>query len=579
DSLHKKLGDAFSGPPYETQERFNAFRQFKKFSARYEGLDLAKWLPRLSVNYYHQKLSFPQSQYEYIINSGSSFTGNTFTGNPSTFTIRTFTDNKNTVTSDGIDGQVNLQPITGLIVTLGGGTLIDSSKDEFNRYFVDPTSPTRAALPNTPSTPAIFGGASAPNTRYTDNNFYALGDLDRFRLFRISLSLRVDNWRTKASPSQSFPLGSEFAVLNAAIPALQANPNPLQSQLDALPKLTQLAGRTGNVTTSNFSYTGGIGVVFRLPFGVNPYFKFSNSYREGSLTERYLIRNFPAFPGLVAIVVGNPNIKPEKGKNYEAGIKVQNNFFQGSLGYFRNDLTDLIRFQTPDVGNLCVAANPSAGLLPLNAIFAPLAGCAVGQSAISFNGRSNLSSATISGFEGTAEASIPLNGLGSINPFLSFGTLSGTNKSPNALQIRIINELYNRGDTPLKLKGTILDVPLGNITPLRMIGGLNFSDTKGRFYAEYSFRYQSRVERADPSSFVGTTLINYGTFASLNSIFKQTIKGGYAWKNDKYRFSINAGIDNLTDRLYWEHFQNAPATGRSFIIGFTTEFFNLLGNK
>lgn len=580
-SQHKDLGDAFSGPPYETQERFNTFRNFDKYGIRYEGLDIAEWLPRVSVNYYHQKLSFPQAQFEYVNVPGGSFNGNIFTGNPSVFRINTFTDNKNTITTDGFDAQANFQPFAGLIITAGGGTLIDKSQDEFSRFSINPASPTREPLPNTLTTPVIIGGASSPNTKYTDNNFYLLGEFDRIKWVRLSASVRVDNWKTKATPSNNFPLGAEFGVLQASIAPLTANPNPLQSQLAALPTLTNLAARTGEVTTDNISTTGGFGVVFRLPYSINPYFRFATGYREGSLTERYLIRNFPAFPGLVAIVVGNPNIEPETNKSYDVGVKVQQKYFSGSFGYFRNELENLIRFQTPDVGNFCVAPNPAAGLSTLTVpTLAAAAGCPLGTSAISFNGRSNLASALISGFEGTGEVSVPLGNFGSLNPFVSFGTLKGTNKAPNALQLRVINEIYNRDNIAgIPLKGSIDDVPLGDITPFRLLGGVQYIDSKGRFTAEYNFRHQSRVERANPTSFIGTTLVNFGTFASLNGFTRHNLRAGYSWRSERYRFSLNAGIDNLTDKLYWEQFQNAPAPGRSFVFGFTTEFFNLLGNK
>jgi len=39
---------------------------------------------------------------------------------------------------------------------------------------------------------------------------------------------------------------------------------------------------------------------------------------------------------------------------------------------------------------------------------------------------------------------------------------------------------------------------------------------------------------------------------------------------------FTAGIQNLTNGLYFEHFQTAPAPGRSFVFGTTIEAFNLL---
>jgi hypothetical protein len=195
---------------------------------------------------------------------------------------------------------------------------------------------------------------------------------------------------------------------------------------------------------------------------------------------------------------------------------------------------------------------------------------------VQINARINQASATIKGFESTGEASISLGGMGSINPFYSLGALHGTNGSPTTVQITQLNAIYNRSNTPIKLTGSASDFPLGSITPFRVIAGAQYLDSKGRISAEYNWRHQNQVTRADPSQFVGTALINYGSFASLAAIDKHSIKGGYNWKSDKYKFTLNAGIDNLADKFFFEHFQNAPAPGRSFVFGFTIEAFNIL---
>jgi len=109
-----------------------------------------------------------------------------------------------------------------------------------------------------------------------------------------------------------------------------------------------------------------------------------------------------------------------------------------------------------------------------------------------------------------------------------------------------------------------------------LIGGTQFIDRSGRIFIEYSFRHQARVKRIAPGTLTGTTLVNYGVYASLNSFTRHDIKGGYSFSTDRGRVSINAGITNIANKLYWEHFQTAPAPGRSFIFGVTTEIFNLL---
>lgn len=571
NSSHSNLGDAFSGPPYETQERFNPFREYDKFGLRYEGLDLSKFIPRVSVNFYYQKLSFPQAQYDYTNQANGSYSGSTFTGRPSIFTLNTFTSNKNTITSVNIDAQTTLQPFRGMFVTVGAQNLKDSSRDEFYNYgFFNGNR-------NQPNfTTGLQRGASSPNTTYTNRAFFTQAEFDRIRWIRVSGGFRIDNWKTKATPSAEFPLRFEFGVLAAALPALQANPGPLAPQVSSIPQLIGLANRTGEVTSDSTSLTGNFGVVLRLPYGINPYFRYGTSYREPSITERYIIRNFPAFPGLTAIVVGNPNLEPEKGRNYDVGVKAQGRWYSASFGYFKNDLKNLIVFQTPDFGNICVAPNPTIGLLPLSAIFVNSARpCAIGQSAISFNGRINQADNVISGFEGTGEVSVPLGDVGSINPFVSFGTLHGTNKSPTPLRLYQLQILQSLSDIPIEIGGSADDFPLGNITPFRLLGGANFTDKSGRFFVEYSFRHQAKITRIDPNSLTGTTLVNFGTYASLNSFTKHSIKGGYTWRTDRYRLSLNAGIENLTDKLFWEHFQNSPAPGRSFVFGFTTEIFNI----
>ena len=580
NSQHSNLGDAFSGPPYETQERFNTFRSYDKFGLRYEGVDFASWLPRVAVNFYRQKLTFPQDVFEYTnqaataANPNGSYTGNVFTGLQSRLTLSRFTDNKNTITTNNIDAQATVAPFAGLLVTGGVQDLKDYSRDEFTNYgFINFDF-------NNPSSVGAQRGASAPNTTYNDRAAFFQADFDRFKYLRITGGLRVDNWRTKASPSAEFPLGNEFAVLQLSLPQLQARPGALAPQVNTIPSLIALAGRTSDIRTNNTSTTGSFGIVGRLPYGINPYFRYGTSYREPSITERYLIRIFAAFPGLVAPVVGNPGLKPETGRSYDVGVKAQGRNYTASFGYFRNDLKNLIVTQTPEFGNICVAPNPSIGLLPLSPIFAGSAGCPIGQSAISFNGRINQANNVYDGFEGTGEYSQSLGRLGSLNPFVSFGSLHGKNESPTALNIYRLQTLEARTNSPIKITGSVDDFPLGNITPFRIFGGLQYNDATGRLFLEYAIRHQNRVTRIDPSSLTGTTLVNYGTYRSLGEITKQDIRGGYVFRRaERYRLSFTAGIQNLTDRLFWEQFQNAPAPGRSYIFGFTTEFYNLLGNK
>jgi outer membrane receptor protein involved in Fe transport len=566
-------GNAFSGPPYETQERYGSYRSFSKFGIRYEILGLAKWLPRASANYFYQKLSFPQNQYTFNnLNAtfGGSYNANananltSFTGNTSLFGAGSYIDNRNTISTDGIDLQGTIAPFNGLFITVGGGKTKDYSRDTFFSSSFAGFGPARLFT----GTPRV--GASSPVTTYTDKNIYFQAEFDRVKWFRLTGGMRHDNWITRAIGGNGFPLSSELAVLNAVTPSLIANPMALGSLISAIPNLIGITSGTGTSGSNRKSTTYNFGIVGRLPFGINPYFRWANSYREPGITERYLIRNFtPGLPGLASLVVGNPNLSPETGKNYDVGVKISQKYFNFSLGYFRNEIKNLLIFSPAQ--SYCVAPVPGAP----GGFAAGNCGSVVGRTLdVQVNARINSDSALIRGWESTAEASIPLGSLGSMNPFYSLGSLYGRNNNPTALDVAQINAIYTRTNNPIPLSGSATDFPLGGITPFRIIYGTQYLNASGRFFAEYNIRHQNRVTRVPPGQFVGTALINHGSFASLAAFDKHSVKGGYNWKNEKYKFSVTAGVDNLADRLFWEHFNTAPAPGRSFVFGFTTEIFN-----
>ncbi|MGH9841051.1 MAG: TonB-dependent receptor [Blastocatellia bacterium] len=574
NSQHFDLGNAFSGPPYEIQDRYSGFRRLDKYGVRYEGLEIAPWLARLTGGYYRQKLSFPQDQITNSIRLGSSYVTTPaparFTGDPSTFIRVDFTMNKNSVTTNGADVQASLLPFSGMILTTGFQYFRDESFDEFERFAYNQT--TGAVNPAT-----LIRGASTPRTFYGDKAFFAQAEFDKVRWLRLSGGVRVDKWSTEAQPTTGFPLGAEFSLLRAALPILAQNPGPLAPQVNSFGPITQLAGGQGSANTSSTAVTGNVGAVLRLPGGVNPYFRWSNSYREPSVSERYLIRNFIGFPNVLsAVVVGNPLLEPETGQNYEAGVKVQQRRFNASFGYFRNRLKNLIVFASPVFnppqsifGNtyITIPADPAIG-----ALGSPANG---GRHSIQINGRINQASNLIYGFESTFEGSIGLGIAGSLTPFGSMSWLHGTNESPTTAQLNIVRQFFNRGDLPFKFEGSESDVPLANITPFRGLWGVQYNDVRATWFIEYTARHQARVKRVNPSGFEGN-LVNYGSFASLNAFTRHAVKGGYTWRKENYRMQFTVGIDNLTDKLYWEHFQNAPAPGLAYVFGMTLDFFNLL---
>ena len=574
NSQHYNIGQAFNTPPFDPFISGLSFRRLDKYGARYEGREFTGWLMRVAAGFYWQKFSSPQDQITTNIPNAASVNGesswtlqsvpnpnvpNTFidlsvlTGKPSVFQFANTTSNhnKNTITSTGADVQATLAPFANALLTTGFVYLKDDSQDEFARFTFSATGqPTN-----------FVAGATTPNANYRNLGGFALLEYDTARWLRLTGGLRVDNWQTEAVPTKGFPLGSEVAILNASLSALKANPGGLN--INGIDGALALVSGTGKLTTDNTIVTGNAGAVVRLPFGVNPYFRWGNSYREPEITTRYIVRNFGS-PAFSVPLVSNTNLKPERGKNYDAGVKIRRASWQASFGWFRNDLSDFIRSVTSPV--YFIPANPAQGLLPL---------FPGGPHGVQYAQRVNTARARIQGLEATAETSLPLGDWGSLTPFVTLGYLKGTDLTPLANALTVIERFYNSGSL-IQLKGSPNDVQLQNITPLRAVWGASYWDKQGAWFAEYLLRAQARVRRVDPLDITAPTTTQYGTFASLAPFVRQSVRVGYQWRREHHRLSFNVGLENLTNRLYFEQFQAAPAPGRSLVFGLTMDFLNLL---
>ena len=563
-SQHKDLGFPFIDPPFDVRNEFDGFRRLDKYGLRYEARGLNRIVPRISASVYSQKYSFADDTFTSSINQGSSWTlvpgpGSQpiteITGNPSTFALAGFTDGKNALTSTGADADATFTPIRGFLITSGLGYLRESSRDDFSQANFG----AGAGI-----TSEITGRASNPNSIYQNIGWFNLVEYEATRWLLLTGGFRLDNWRTQARITPGFPIATEGAVLAASLSQLQATPGPID-----LAGLNQVAGLTEGlkgIHTDNTVPTGNVGAVLRLPHHVNPYFRWSTSYREPGITERYTLRDFGT-PSFSVLQVPNTALKPERGQGYESGVKARGNRWDASVGYFRNNYTDFL--QTSLSSTLFIPADPAQGIDPVSPEF-PFHGVLIAQ-------RTNTARARIQGVESSAEFSVPVPHAGSITPYESLGAMKGTNLAPDPATVLLLNEFYNRPGASVPLKGSPTDAPLTNIAPFRGIFGVRF-DSRGGAFADYEVRYQARVERVDPEQLTTTILSQYGSFAGLNSFAVQSVRAGYTFRKEECRIQITAGIENLTDRLYFEQFLNAPAPGRSFVFGISLGLDNLLGH-
>jgi hemoglobin/transferrin/lactoferrin receptor protein len=562
NSQHKNLGFPFIAAPFDPRTQFNSFRRLDKYGLRYESRELTPWLPRITLGFYRQKYSFPDDTRTSPILLGSSWTlapdPNTptnllavLTGNRSVFTAGNLSENKNSITTYAADVQATFAPAIGTLLTTGMGYLRDSSADQFSRTdFVPPFQ-------------VVSGRASNPDSIYRNLGWFSLVEHEVNRWLRLTGGLRVDNWRTEARVTRGFPLGVESILLDLTFARLVSNPGPINPQGAA--GIVDLVKGIKGIATARTVVTGNAGVVVRLPQGISPYFRWGNSYREPGITERYLLRDF-GDPTFSVLVIPNTGLKPERGREYDVGVKVQRAKWNASVDYFRNDLQDFIgsTFGPP----LFVPADPSKGLAAISPFF-PFHGVLYVQ-------RTNTSRARIQGLESTYEMSLQLGHLGTITPFGTLGWLKGSNLAPDQNTLKLLAQFYNRTDTPIPLRGSATDAPLSSITPLRTFNGIRFDNSRRSWFAEYENRYQARVKRADPLDLSAAVATEYGTAASLNSFAVQSLRGGYMVRRESYRLFFTVGAENLTNRLYFEHFQTAPAPGRAVVFGTTFEVFNLL---
>ena len=562
NSQHQNLGFSFIAPPFDPRTQFNSFRRLDKYGLRYEGRELRSWLPRVAAGFFGQKYVVPDDTITSQIVLGSSWTlvpdpnapqtlVPQLTGNRSTFTPVNLSQNKNSVTTYGLDLQATFAPFAGTLLTTGVGYLRDSSADEFSRAdFVAPFK-------------VVSGRASNPNSVYRNWGWFSLLEHEPRKWLRLTGGLRVDNWRTEARVTQGFPLGVESRLLDLSFSMLNAHPGPIN--LAGAANVLDLVKGVKGITTSRTVVTGNAAAVVRLPQGINPYFRWGNSYREPGITERYLLRDF-GDPTFSVLVIPNAALSPERGSEYDVGVKVQRARWNAAFGYFRNNLNDFIAsaFAPP----LFVPPDPAQGINAISPFF-PFHGVLYVQ-------RTNTARARIQGLEANYEMSLQLGRVGVITPFGSLGWLKGSNLTPDQNTLKLLAQFYNRSDTPLPLRGSANDAPLSSITPLRTINGVRFDSSKRRWFGEYEIRYQGRVERADPLDLSAAVSTEFGTFRSLNSFAVQTLRGGYTIRGEKHRLVFTVGLENLTNRLYFEHFQTAPAPGRSVVFGTTVELNSLI---
>ncbi len=476
-----------------------------RVSARYEARAVTPWLANLSLTAHYQKterLLRNLLPVQFPAPTPVAFFP------ISVFRLDVLSDTEQRVTTPGIDLQAVFVPASNHLLTTGLTFYRDSSRD--SRTTTTTMSLVgqvalgqRGPAPTVFPTPVQLGPPTiAHPVRVPDAS---LRDVAIFA---------QDEWRLKPNLSLVAGLRGDFYnVTTEATPgydvaSVVAGANP--------PVDPATLPDPNGATYTRQALTGDIGLVANAGGTVSPFVRYGRSYRHPNLEE--LLFAGPATAGSIA---PNVTLEPEQGNNVDAGAKFNFPRFSGGAYFFVNQYSNFI------VQDLPIAVTPSGPLVQTT----------------------NYADVRIHGVELSADAPLVFE-QGVLTLSASTAFMRGT---------------ITKGLNPLD--GSALDgEPADNITPLKILAAVRFTEPRGRWWGEYGIRTQTDVTRVTPTLLTSPFRIAQDLL-SLDGFTVQRLGWGVALTRSRDQLSLNFAIENLANKYYREHFQFAPARGRSFTVG------------
>lgn len=484
---------------------FNGFFPFSnrdKVSARYDSAGLTENLQRLSIS------GFYQTQYRNFTNILTVPPAPPFFPGMYQFS-ETVTDTK----SVGFDAQSDWQIGSRNYLTAGTSFFRDENSDR--RLNISASTPTSTNRTQTNT-------RSVPDANLTNFAAFAQNEFRVTRRFKLIGGVRFDNFRTHADPTTGFAL-----------------PNLRLDQISDL-GIGELA--TGlNVT--NTAVTGDVGAVFNLTDNIAVSGRVGRSFRTPNIFELFFTDN----GSVGGFVVGNPNLKPESGINFDSSVKFRNKRFSASATYFNNSYKDFLAtvpaVSTPnDDGRECPVFIVRPGTIyDANRCF--IVSSPPGRAPVRVYQTQNFDRVRIQGFEAEFDAPIKIS-LGYLTPYGNFS--------------------YLRGDDTAKGQ------PLNFISPFRTNVGVRWQNLGKAYFFDYNTRIVGKQERLT-ASYLQQPTSQGGNGGPEAGFVTHNVSGGYYFRRERFNLGINLGVSNIFDRAYSEQFVFSPARGRSFTIGTTWE--------
>ncbi|OFW00847.1 MAG: hypothetical protein A3I61_12580 [Acidobacteria bacterium RIFCSPLOWO2_02_FULL_68_18] len=498
-------------PDFAAPYFFNAvslpFNRLDKVSARYEAQAVTPWLANLSVTSYYQR------QERLLQNLlPVQFPAPAATFFPiSVMRLDVLSKTAQRVWTPGVDVQAVLVPASRHLLTTGFTWYRDRSGDE--RTTETTTSLLgQVALGARGPAAVVFPGpvrlgppVVAHPVRVPD------------AAFRDIAVFAQDEWRPWSEVSIIAGLRTDvYRVGIDATPGYSVASVVAGARPAINPSTLPPAGET---TYSRTAVTGDVGLIARPDRAISPFVRYGRSYRHPNLEE--MLYAGPATAGYIA---PNVAVRPEIGNNVDAGAKFRRGPLTGGAYMFFNRYQDFI------AQDLVVATTPAG----------PLAQA------------TNFADVRITGVEMNVDAPIVLwQG--------HMLTLSGAAAFSRGTVVEGVNPRDGR-----PLDGT----PADNITPSKGLLTARFTERRGRWWAEYGVRAQGEVSRVAFTVLDSPFLIPQDLLA-LEGVAVQRAALGVNLTRARDRAGVVFAVENLADRFYREHFQFAPARGRSFTVGLT----------
>jgi hemoglobin/transferrin/lactoferrin receptor protein len=498
--------------PFFFQGITTPFSNFDKFSATYTLTNPTPWLARLSITPYYQRqdrLLHNDTPAQFAVPTGGSFF-------PINMRFRqVLSDTRQQVWTPGVDVQAALLTHPTNVLTVGATIFQDRSEDERTTTRIN--SEVGNVNVNQFFVPIATIYAAPIPLPTTVEHPVRVPDAT----FRDAGFFAQDEWSAASILRLTGGVRVDsYRVVTRATPGydvatLVAGAKPAIDPA-TLPDIN-------GVTVSRNAFTGEAGAVLFPERPVSLFTHYGRSYRHPNLEE--LLFSGPATAGNI---VPNITVKPETGHNVDVGAQFRSARFGGSAAYFNNTYDNFISTE------ITAAITTQEGNSSISQAI-------------------NLAKVRIQGFEAEGSAPIVAGGLNWL-PTVSLAYTRGT---------------VLGGTSPLS--GTSLaGQPQDNITPLKVSAGLRVNDRRERWWASYGVRAQSEVKRVSPL-LTGSPFLIPQDLLALDGFGVHRVAFGYDWRRGTERLGLTIAVDNLTDTFYREHFQFAPARGRSVSLMVTVK--------